>query len=102
MYMLPLSADTPNPPVAPSDEEPASGEGRRPGGAGGPGVALGGEAPAPPTVNIDFTDINERAIPLPMGASDYGFLEGVRDGALYVAGTSLLKFDLNARTSMPI
>jgi len=98
LYAIPLTKDTPNPTFPPSDEEPESGA--RP--AGAPAGAPG--APAPVATRIDFEDINERLVPLPLPAGNYGGLTGLAGGVIYVSSAagqppSLSRFDLATRTS---
>jgi tricorn protease len=92
VYVLPLGKDTPNPLTVPNDEEPVEAPPR----PAGP--------PAAPSrdVKIDFDGIADRAVVLPMGAGQYGFLVGANNAVMYYSRGVLARFDLNTRESTPL
>lgn len=89
IYVLPLAKDEKNPLVAAGDEEPAG---------GAPKVDKKPSA----TSKIDFSDIADRALPLPLLAGAYSGLQGVDGGVLYDSGGTLFRFDLAAKTPTPL
>lgn len=97
VYVLPLAKDTANPLTVPNDEEPVEAPPRP---AGPP---AGGPPPAAPSkdVKIDFEGLSDRAIPLPMGPSQYNFVVGANNGVFYYSRGTLAKFDLGTRESTP-
>lgn len=99
VYVMPLAADTGNPLVQPSEEEPEP----PPAKPGGP-PAGGGTPPGPasPSVRVDLNGMADRMIALPMGASTYPFIVGVNNGVLYYSSGTLSKFDLGTRESSVI
>jgi tricorn protease len=103
IYVIPLAADTPNPLIAPNEEEPAAP------GAPQPAAGTSPAAPGtPPATRIDLEGLADRAIPLPMPAGNYPFIVGANNGVLYattgrgIPGVTLAKFDLGTRESQTI
>lgn len=119
LYVLPLAADTPNPLIAPSDEEPVTtppsaqptppqaGTTAAPAAAASAAGQAGGPSgvpTAPPSrdIKIDLEGINDRLIPLPLPAGNYFGLAGMNNGVLYVSNGALSLFSLTTRESTPI
>jgi tricorn protease len=96
IYVIPLTKDLGNPLTVPNEEEPEQ-------------VAPAATRPAPPSptspgspqVRIDWDGLSDRAIPLPMGAGNYGSLVGTGNGVFYTSGGGLFRFDLQSRDSVP-
>jgi tricorn protease len=99
VYVIPLAKDTPNPLIAPNEEEPDAP--RQPGNPGG-------GPPPPANVRIDLDGLEDRVIPLPMPAGGYGFVAGSNNGVFYATRPgggpvlSVSRFDLGSRESTPI
>jgi len=83
IYVLLLTKAQTNPLRPPPDEE-------------------GAEKPKPDAdkkVKIDFDDIEDRLLPLPLPVGSYPFIVGLENAVLYFSGGMLNKFDLNSRQS---
>lgn len=92
IYVLPLAKDLMNPLIPPADEEPTA-----------PPAAGTGPAPAgPKPVNIDFDGLAQRAVALPLPASNYGLMAGGNESILYGTASSLARFDLKARENQTL
>lgn len=107
IYFIPLTKGTPNPLIAPGDEE-----------AEGPGAPLAagappkGKAPAAPgaapaavpdnSLKIDLDGIGNRVMALPMPNGNYGGLVGSNNGVFYNTNGTLMKFDMGSREPAPI
>lgn len=99
IYVLPLSADTPNPLRPPSQEEPAVGQGA---------AGHDGAAKSDPMVRVDLEGLAGRALPLPLPADNYTRIVGANNGVIYAAMApgstemTLGRFDLGSRESQTI
>lgn len=108
VYVLTLAKDTTDPLIPKDDEEPlkeatppAAGQHAHPGQAGPPPAA--GAPPTPPQgIKIDLDGLGSRIIPLPMPPGNYNVVTGVDNGVIFQAGGELMKYDLNAKATMPI
>ncbi len=91
LYVIPLTADVPNPLRPPADE---------------PATAAPDDARSP--VRIDFQGLEKRLIPLPVPAGTYHSLIGAKDGLIYTSTTSgtptigVHKFNLGTRESASV
>lgn len=98
LYVLPLTKEMGNPLDTSSEEEPE-------GPKGGPSKpAPGGPtaAPEPQPMKVDFDNIVDRAIVLPMGNGTYNSLTGANNGLFYRTGATLMKFDFGSKTATTI
>lgn len=91
IYAIPLSKDTANPLVMPGDEEP--------GGLPAASAPAGGDSKA---VKIDLEGMMDRAIPLPMPASNYAIITGLNNGVLFASGEGIFQFNMGAPAPTPI
>jgi tricorn protease len=98
VYMIPLSASATNPLIPPSDEEPES---RLVAPGQGPAGAAGMPQKDSPAMKVDLNGMEARMIPLPLPASTYRAI-GLSNGVLILSQAGIVKFDLNARESVPI
>ena len=101
IYVVPLQKSTPNPLIAPDDEE-ADTSTPPPGPTGGKPAPAPAASAGPQPMKIDADGFADRFIPLPMPNGNYPFVIGANNGVYYYANGSLMKFDLGARESMPI
>lgn len=95
IYAIPLSKETTNPLIPPSDEEP-------PATTGAPAQAATAPPAAPKPVVIDFDNLAHRAIALPLAASNYAIVAGANESVLYVNGNTLARYDLKSRENQTI
>ena len=94
IYVLPLAKSTPNPLIAPSDEEVAA--------TPPPTSPTKPNIPTDNSVKIDFDGLGNRLIPLPLPNGAYGGIIGSMGGVFYSTPAGLMKFDLTSRESSPI
>ncbi|HTQ09612.1 MAG TPA: PDZ domain-containing protein [Fimbriimonadaceae bacterium] len=86
IYVIPLQKTTPDPLAEPDDEEPV-------GAAPKPIAPTGGVS-----VAIDFDGLAQRMVPLPMGPTSFGMLDGANNGVVFLtSGGTLMRFDLGKR-----
>ena len=108
VYVSVLRKDLPSPLAPESDEEKAGEEKKEDKKDEKPGEGKGGDKPAdkkePPKVAIDFDNISQRILALPIPARNFVGLAAGKAGMLYLveassgaAGQTLHKFDLEKR-----
>src|SRR5262249_39993748 len=102
VYAVALRKDLPSPIAPESDEEKVEGEGTNAPKPDAPGKS--GEKKEPPKVMIDFDDIDQRILPLPIPARNFVALAAGKTGALFLLeappagnGLTLSRFDLDKR-----
>jgi len=102
VYAVVLRKDLPSPIAPESDEEKVEGEGANAPKPDAPGKS--GEKKEPPKVTIDFDDIDQRILPLPIPARNFVALAVGKTGALFLLeappagnGLTLSRFDLDKR-----
>lgn len=93
IYVLPLAKDTTNPLATSSEEEPDASKPKTP--PTGPGGAPESQT------KVDFENILDRAIVLPMGAGSYRFVIGANNGFFFFGNGALSKFDFGSRQAVP-
>lgn len=84
-YAIPLQANQTNPLIAASDEEPS---GEKP-ATGAP--AAGGDSK---DIKIDLEGMQQRAMVLPMPASNYGLVAGLSNGFLFASGEGWFQYTM--------
>jgi tricorn protease len=101
IYLVTLQKQTPSPLAKENDEEPMKKDSAKADGTGG--MAAGG-APAPPPMRIDWENITDRIIDLPLKAANYAHLGVGKDNELYYMAYSaddgsatLHKYDFKKR-----
>lgn len=92
VYMVPLSKDTPNPLMAPEDEEPMpkSGDGESE------------PQPQPTAMKVDTEGFESRMVPLPYPVGSYFAVVGLRNGVMVYAPSGITQFSVGARAVLPI
>lgn len=93
VYLVPLTADLPNPLIAPPDEEPVT--------TGDDGDAQPMPAQSEP-MRIDAEGFEARFLPLPWGASSFPFVIGANNGVFTMSQGQLVRYDLGSRTTQVI
>jgi tricorn protease len=83
VYVTVLSKDDPSP-LAPESDDEKAGEEKKP-EAAKPDAAKLARPDGPPAVRIDFENIQQRTIPLPLPAKNYAGLQAGKSGILFLA-----------------
>jgi tricorn protease len=121
VYVMVLAKDLPSPLAPESDEEKAAAEGGKMGaGQGGAAEGAGGEKAKKeetPKVTIDFENISQRILALPIPARNYVGLSAGKAGEIFLAelppgggesafgmppGLNITKFELKTRKTTPL
>jgi tricorn protease len=114
VYVVVLAKDLPSPLAPLSDEEKAAPKPEA--GAGGAAAAEKGKKEETPKVTIDFENIDQRILALPIPEKNYVGIEAGKTGELFVAemppgqegvfgmppGMDVTKFDMKTRKTTPV